>query len=231
MADGPSAFDTRPLRITLFPEFPQVLLIYVPDEQTLWLPPLETPFDLDKLCDALDAKDVPHDTREGDRNRWWKNMRQSADMDAGMKGQRECEAKAVERVKVHLSSEATTLDKQRIELLDMRDKIVSEMNQLKAKIGTAKAHAATKGVYQKIPVFRGWELRLAQLNDSLIAVSRKLGENKAAIKAENVRTYGANNISKEKRFVEKAKRFLNREQYMSIWDEIHAEDAKENTNG
>ncbi len=63
----PNAFDTRPLRITLFPEHPQTILIYVPAGQTLWLPTLPSPFDLDAVCDALDDHDVPHDTREGDR--------------------------------------------------------------------------------------------------------------------------------------------------------------------
>ncbi len=45
--------DPRPLRVTLFPEHPQTILIYVPGGQSLWLPELRTPFEIDQVCDVL----------------------------------------------------------------------------------------------------------------------------------------------------------------------------------
>lgn len=146
----PCAFDPRPLRITLFPEHPQTLLIYVPEGQSLWLPTLSTPFDLDALCNVLDDHDVPHDTKEGDRNRWWRNIKKRENEEQSVRAQQQREEAAAKTVQIHLSSAANTFDKQRDEILLMKHKADDEIRQLKVQRGQAKTNAATKGSYEPL---------------------------------------------------------------------------------
>ena len=216
----PCAFDSRPLRITLFPEHPQTILIYVPEGQTLWLPTLPTPFDLDSVCDALDGHDVPHDTKEGDRNRWWRNLKQSEGDDKAVLGQQQRENEAARHVQVHLSPTATTFEKQRSEVVLLKHKVDDEIRQLKVQIGRAKANAATRGVYEPTDVYRQREQRLADLQTTSLALQRKLGE----LKAQRHQPQASNN--REERFVQKAKRHLTKEPFLAIWVEIDAEEAR-----
>lgn len=217
----PCAFDPRPLRITLFPEHPQTILIYVPEGQALWLPTLPTPFDLDVVCDALDAHDVPHDTREGDRNRWWRNLKQSENAEKAVLGQQQREEEAARHVQIHLSQTATTFEKQRSEIVLLKHKADDEIRQLKVQIGRVKATAATRGVYEPPDVFRKREQRLADLQTTSLALQRKLGELKAQ-QHQRLSSKGH-----EERFVQKAKKLLTREQFLAIWAEIEAEEASE----
>jgi hypothetical protein len=217
----PCAFDPRPLRITLFPEHPQTILIYVPEGQTLWLPTLPTPFDLDVVCDALDARDVPHDTREGDRNRWWRNLKDSENADKSVMGQQQRENEAARHVQVHLSPTATTFEKQRSEIVLMKHKVDDELRQLKVQISRVKSNAAASGVYEPPSVFRQRAQRLADLQTTSLALQRKLGE----LKEQQHQQRTSSN--REWRFVQKAKRHLTREQFLAIWTEIDAEEALE----
>lgn len=219
----PCAHDTRPLRVTLFPEHPQTILIYVPDGQALWLPTLPTPFDLDVVCDALDDHDVPHDTKEGDRNRWWRNIQQREHEERSTQNQQRREVDAARHVQIHLSPTATSIEKQRSEVVLMKYKVDEEIHQLKAQVGRAKANAATRGVYEPTDVFRQREQRLADLQTTALALQRKLGELKILKKKQNVHEHAA--CSREERFVQKAKRHLTRDQFMAIWAEIDAEEA------
>ena len=217
----PCAFDPRPLRITLFPEHPQTILIYVPEGQSLWLPTLPTPFDLDVVCDALDAHDVPHDTREGDCNRWWRNLKQSEDTEKSVLAQQKREEDAARHVQIHLSPTATTFEKQRSEIVLLKHKVDDEIRQLKVQIGRTKANAAVRGVYEPPDVFRQREQHLADLQTTSIALQRKLGELKGQ-QHQQLSSKG-----REERFIQKAKRHLTREQFMEIWAEIDSEDASE----
>lgn len=216
----PCAFDLRPLRISLFPEHPQTILIYVPEGQSLWLPTLPTPFDLDVVSDALDARDVPHNTREGDRDRWWRNLKQSESDDKATLGAQKRAEEAARQVQIHLSPESTSLEKQRAEVILLKHKIDDEIRQLKVQVGRAKANAATRGIYEPPDVFRRREQRLADLQTSSVATQKKLGE----LRAQQRQQRPVSN-NREERFVEKAKRHLTRAQFMEIWAEIDAEDA------
>lgn len=219
----PCAFDPRPLRITLFPEHPQTILIYVPEGQTLWLPTLATPFDLDAVSDALDAHDVPHDTREGDRNRWWRNVKQSENDAKAVLKQQQLGEEAARHVQIHLSPTATTYEKQRSEIVLMKHKVDDEIRQLKVQIGKAKTNAAIQGMYEHSNVFRRREQRLADLQTTSLALQRKLTELKA-LKHQHAETR-----SREERFIKKAKQYLTREDFMAIWSEIDAEEAASST--
>lgn len=219
----PCAFDPRPLRITLFPEHPQTILVYVPEGQTLWLPTLPTPFDLDVVCDALDAHDVPHDTREGDRNRWWRNLKQSEDTEKSVLRQQQREEEAARHVQIHLSQTATTFEKQRSEVVLMKHKVDDEIRQLKVQLGLAKTNASTRGVYEPPDVFRQREQRIADLQTTSLALQKKLGE----LKEQQHQRLSSKR--REEHFIQKAKQHMTREQFLAIWAEIDAEEAPPET--
>lgn len=220
---SPCAFDARPLRITLFPEHPNTILIYVPPGQSLWLPTLPTPFDLDRVCDALNDHDVPHDTREGDRNRWWRNLQQDENDDRSVQVQQQRAEEAARHVQITLSRAATTFEKQRSEIVLMKDKVDHEIRQIKVELGHARVVAATSGVREAPDVFRAKKDRLADLQTVSLAFQRRLGEMKSQLRER------ASTPDRERRFVEKAKRHLTRDQFVAIWAEIDAEDATTKT--
>lgn len=216
---APCAFDARPLRVTLFPEHPQTILIYVPPGQSLWLPPLPTPFDLDRVRDALDARDVPHDTREGDRNRWRRNLQQGENDDRSVQVQQQRVEQAARHVEITLSPTATTFEKQRSEVVLMKDKVDDEIRQLKGEISHARAVAAARGVREDPDVFGAKKRRLADLQTASIALQRRLGEMRSQSRER------ASAPGRDQRFIEKARRHLTRDQFLAIWAEIDAEDV------
>jgi hypothetical protein len=214
--------DIRQLRITLFPEHPQTILIYVPDGQSLRLPALPTPFDIDTVCDILDDHGIPHDAKEGDRNRWWRNLKQSENEDKSVQGIRQREAEAARHVQIHLSPVATTFEKQRSEVFLMKCKAEDELRQLKAEASRARANAATRRVYEPADVYHQRARRIVDLQTTVIALQKKLGD----LKAQQHRERKVAN--REELFVQKAKRHLTREQFLAIWKEIDEEVMHEN---
>ena len=237
----PCAFDARPLRITLFPEHPQTILIYVPDGQSLWLPTLPTPFDCAVVSAALDDRDVPHDTRVGERNRWWRNIKQSEDEEKAVLKQRKLEAEA-ERVRIHLSQTADTLEKQRLEVVLMMHKVDSEIRQLKrgpANVTTLDANTLSDANQRRTQ-------RLADLQTTSLALQQKLTELKKLKKQQHHEKLAElkerqkelkqqqyqrhqqrmrRQRTREERFLQKVKRHLPPEQFMAIWAEIEVEIA------
>lgn len=222
--------DPRPLRITIFPDKPQTILIYVPQGQELWLPTLKTPFDLDAICEALDVRDVPHVTTEGDLGKWWRNAAQQENEEKAERVNQQKQQEAARRVRIMTSPQATTIEKQRLELVREKEKADEEIRLLKAEIAKAKADAYTSGAYLPPAVFQAKQQRLGDLQTVSIALQGKLTALRQHQKVQNVekaRSATSDRMRQERLFIEKAKRFLSRDQYLAIWAEVRAEDAED----
>lgn len=215
--------DPRPLRIMIFPDKPQTILIHVPDGQELWLPLLKTPFDLDVLCKALDDRDLPHVTTEGDPGRWWRNATQMENDEKAERTNQLKQTMAERMVQITTSPKATTIEKQRAELVLEKQKADDEIRQIKAQIGKAKSDAYTSGTYLPPLIFQQKQQRLADLQAVSLALQGRLSELRQQLKEQNEQVHAQG----ERRFIEKAKRYLSREQYLAIWAEIHAENKRE----
>lgn len=215
--------DPRPLRIMIFPDNPQTILIHVPEGQSLWLPILATPFDLDAICQALDDRDVPHVTTEGDPGRWWRNASQQENEEKADRLNQQKHEEVARRVHITTSPNATTIEKQRAELMLEKVKADEEIRQLKAEISKAKADAYS-GTYLPPLVFQTKRQRLADLQTVSLALQGRLGELRRQQKAQNVELN--NDKSREERFIQKAKRHLSRDQFLTIWAEVNAEDGE-----
>ena len=177
--------DPRPLRIMIFPDKPQTILIHVPEGQTLWLPTLATPFDLDAVCKALDDRDVPHVSIEGDPGRWWRNATQLENEEKAERLSIQKQEQAERRVRITLSPKATTIESQRAELILEKQKADDEIRQLKAQIGKAKTDAYTSGTYLPPLVFQTKQQRLVDLQAVSLALQGRLAELRRQQKAQN----------------------------------------------
>ena len=219
--------DPRPLRIMIFPDKPQTILIHVPEGQSLWLPSLATPFDLDVICQALNDRDVPHVTTEGDPGRWWRNASQQEDEETAKRLNQQKHEEVARRVRITTSPNATTIEKQRAELMLEKVKADEELRQLKAEISKVKANAYTSGTYLPPLLFQTKRQRLADLQTVSLALQGRLGELRQQQKMQNVELSNEKEKSRQDRFIKKAKRYLSRDQFLTIWAEVNAEDGED----
>lgn len=211
--------DPRPVRVMLFPDKPQAILIHVPGGQSLWLPPLATPFDLDAVCGALDDHDVSHVTTEGDAGKWWVNATQQEKEEKAERASQEKQQLAERMVRIKLSPAATTFEKQRAELVLEKQKADDELRRLKLAISKAKSNAYLQGTYLTTRDFREKQQRLADLQMVSLALQARLGE----LRRQRSEAARDSEESRQRRFIEKAKRYLTRDQYLAIWAEVTAE--------
>lgn len=235
--------DLRPIRVMVFPQRPDVLLVYVPEGQELWLPRLPTPFDRFEVARVLGDAEVKARVAESTLGRFATAF-EKAFLDAQLveraqNAQRQRELEAAKRVEILHSPTATTTALKRIALIEEKLKVDEEIRQLKTLIGRAKADVVSRGVYQDPVKFRRNEKRLADLQTMSLAMQAELGQLKKQLAAENVAIEAARkkspkvsrnespaereerNRTDAVRFVEAARKTLSRESYLAIWAEAN----------
>jgi len=205
--------DERPIRILVFPDRPDVLLVTVPEGQELWLPRLPTPFERDAVARALMDVEVKARVGESVPGRYKEALakmdRDSKEFDAA----KQRVADAVRHVTITASPGATTAEKQRSELAGSKHEIDAEIRQLKVDISNAKSAAYRKKHFLPPVKFRAMEARLANLQTMSIAVQEKL----RVLKQQAHAARNAGETSRGERFLEAAKKVLSKEQYLQVW--------------
>jgi hypothetical protein len=208
--------DPRPLRVMVFPDRPDVLLIYVPEGQELWLPRLKTPFDRHVVAMALNDVDIDARVRESVPGRYKGALTQALSDHRSEDGSRRREEEAARAARVKTSKEATTYDLKRRELVEEKAKTDAQLRALKEEVGHTKAVAATTGNYMPVSTFRNKTDRIADLQNKSLAIQHQLGQLR--------RTEAAFNVERSKRreesFVSVAKEHLSKEEFKMLWDRV-----------
>lgn len=220
-AGGTSHFDPndqRPLRVMVFPDRPDVLLIYVPEGQELWLPRLKTPFDRHAVAMALGDAEIEARVRESVPGRYKIALTQALNEHKSEDAQRSREEEAARTHRVRTSKEATTYDLKRRELIAAKDKIDAELRTLKEEVGRAKANAATTGTFLPVKTFRDKMARITDLQSKSLAIQYQLGQLRKAEAAFNV----AQGRRREEVFIDLVKKQLPEEEYKALWRQVDA---------
>jgi hypothetical protein len=213
--------DPRPIRVMVFPSRPDVLVIYVPEGEELWLPRMRSPFSRYDVANKLGEVDIPARVSESVPGRFTHAVEQAINAARAERNQRQREEEAARIAAVITSPEATDLDKERAKLLVEKQEVDDRIRQLKINIGSAKAAAATKGEYLPPAKFRLLQDRLTTSQTRSLAIQRRLGEIKKERRDGNV----AAQPDRDRRFIDLVKQVLPREQLQDLWDQIDAEEC------
>jgi hypothetical protein len=213
--------DPRPIRVMVFPSRPDVLLIYVPEGEELWLPRMRSPFARHDVAMKLGEVDIPARVSESVPGRFTHAVEQAINAARSERNQRQREEEAARIATVIANPDATDLDKERAQLLAEKQEVDDRIRKFKADVGSAKAAAVTKGEYLPPAKFRQLNDRLAQDQARSLAIQRRLSEIKKERKAENITQHA----DRDRRFIELVKQVLPREQLQDLWDQIDAEEC------
>lgn len=215
--------DQRPIRVMVFPQRRDVILIYVPEGQTLWMPPLKTPFDRHEIAAELGRKDVEARVRESTLGRFAAALANELGNEKAESGQRAKEKAAARRVDIVHSQYATTAELQRAELIRDKETIDGDLRDLKAEVSRAKSLAATRGVFEPREAFQRKQRQIAELQTKSLAIQHRLGALKEQIRAQNV----ARSKDRNERFIRLVAAEMPPDMFAELWREVdEAEQAE-----
>lgn len=216
--------DLRPIRVMIFPARRDVMLIYAPEGQDLWLPRIRAPFDRYAVAMALGNAEIKARVHESTLGRFGQALEQAFAAEKSETAQQARLVAAARRVEIVNSKTATTAEKQRAELITDKEKIDAEVRKLRSKIGEAKAVAATTGRYMPVEEFRQMERRLADLSTTSTALQARIGQLKQQIQKEHDEREASRAVPREVAFIRAARRMLGKDMYKKIWARV-AEDS------
>lgn len=202
----------------VFPDRPDVLLIYVPEGQELWLPRLRTPFDRHAVAMVLGDVDIEARVSESVPGRYKGALTQALSDHHAEDSSRRREEEAARLARVKTSKDATTYEQKRAELLEAKAKTDAEARSLKEEVGRAKARAFTAGNYMPMNQFHDKTARIAQLQDKSLAIQHQLGQLRRAEAAFN----GERSRRREEIFIDLARKHLPKDEYKALWDRVDA---------
>ncbi len=216
--------DPSPIRVMVFPERPDAILIYVPDGQELWLPRIRAPFDRHEVASILGQSDIPARVAESVPGRWTTALREamtkSKNDAASRSRQAQREAQAAKAVEIqYVDGEMTTATKRAL-LVEDKNKIDDELRALKAALGHAKSKAYVNGVFMPIEEFRVKERQIHVLQTKSIALQHELGVLKKQLKAENIVKTAAIEKTRAECFMSVVHRHLDAEEIRDLWEEV-----------
>lgn len=216
-----SEFDEpRPIRVMVFPTRPDVILIYVPEGEELWLPRMRSPFARYDVANKLGEVDMPARVSESVPGRFTEAIEKAISAERAERAQRQREEEAVRIAGVIADPDATDFDKERAKLLVEKQEVDEGVRKLKAHISSVKAAAATKGEYLPPAKFRQLNDKLASAQARSIAIQARL----SAIRKERHDGNVARQESRDRRFVEHAKQILPKETMRALWDAVDQEE-------
>lgn len=205
--------EVRPLRVMVFPDRPDVLLVYVPVGQQFWIPSLQTPLTRNVVAQALRDHDIAARVVESTAGRFTRALARAQQDAKAERGSKEREREAAACVQIHMSPTATTYEKKRAELIAEKHKVDDELRTLKAEIGRAKATAFTSGKYMAVSEYRGKEERAADLATLSLAIQNRL----SSLKQAKIAAEAALGPAREKRFIQAVKALLDPDEYQEMW--------------
>jgi hypothetical protein len=206
--------DGRAIRIFVFPERPDALLVHVPEGKPLALPVLSTPFVKGEVSSACKLAGVDVRVRESTPGRWTPALERAKNDERGEIAQRQRLREATE-AKI-LADTGDPIFKDRAEVLRRKHLVDEEIGRLKTQIGDAKASVRARGVYMDPHAYRRLEAKLAGLKVESQALQARLGELREAEKERDRAAHDAERSTFLGRFVEAAREMLDPETFAEI---------------
>ena len=216
-----------PVRITVFPEWPEALLVLVDEdaEGVLVLPPLPVPFDRAGVLGAAREAGFLARVAEGEPGRWKPVMDKAAKDARAERAQRHRQGEAAFAA---LARGAADPDmRERGDLIQRKQRIDETLASARAKLVAAKDTARTSATYMEPAAFRALEEEVRRLGLESQALQVRLGELRRVEKDRNREASRVENARFERRFQAAARAMLEPEVYERLLAATGSEDEGE----
>ena len=175
----------RRIRLFVFPERPDFLLVYVPEGETFTIGPITSPIDKAIVSNAMSATGLEYSTTESTPGRWTQRMSDAKKAERNERKQKQDLRMAEEIHALVASGDAHA--KTRAEALVQKGIVDDELRALKSKMSDAKRVAFEQGKFLPRGEFLALERRIKALQAESLSLQTQLGRMREAEKAENIR--------------------------------------------
>jgi len=207
------------IRVAVFPDRPECVLFFVPEDECIQLPEMRPPFTKSMISEALRAQGIPRvDVFETVPGRWTQAMSKAMNSERAARRSQQNQAEATQAAMLRGASHADV--RERSVLLLHKQNVDGQIRDLKEWIGNAKARVVSHGEYEDPHRFRQKEASLEELKQESQAIQSRLGELRKIEKARNI----ADGESRLERFKRKARELLDEEMFLRIENEADAEE-------
>jgi hypothetical protein len=176
-----SSPDWRVIRVMVFDDRPDCLLLYVPERVELAIPKVTAPFTKKNLLEAFQGQNV-RITEAPNAGRWDTSVLAAKKAEKAERGQKQ---KLAEATQATFLRNGTPLARTRAEAIEQKHQVDERIRGLQAELGEARSRARTTGDYLPVAVFRERENRLAALKLESQALQAQMGVLREKEKAEN----------------------------------------------
>lgn len=199
----------KPIRLTVFPEWPEALLVLLPEDEDeeILLPPLSAPLNREALLEACRDHEVEARVTEGTPGRWTQSLGKMAREGRAERRQRTQQTEAAVLLGYAASDDQVLRD--RAALVGEKKTIDEELRECKARLGKAKSDAFASGRYMDPHKYRKLEQRIVTLKNESLALQERLGALREA------RRNGSDD-SFPQRFIDAARQMLEPEVFALI---------------
>jgi hypothetical protein len=174
----PRNIDEDRIRISVFDEFPECLMVFVPKNTELLLPLISAPFVVSEIAKACADSGIKATVRTGRPGRWSTEARRQLNDEKAMRRQLACLADAAKAAK--LVSSEDSIEKERGALLLRKFDIDTKLRALRVDMTKAKQNAALNGIYLPRQEYRRMAMEIDSLATESQAIQVRLSEIKNA---------------------------------------------------
>jgi hypothetical protein len=212
-----AATTTEPVRLLVFADAPDCLLIEAPPGATVTLPALRAPFDMATVRDACHAAGSVVRVAEGTTTGQWTAAMARLRNDA----KTERRQRAALEMDAHIAQLRKKGDAESVRRADLHEEKIAVDERLRAcknALTEAKTAAVTRGVYMEATKFRALERDLEEAKHRSQEIQATLAKLNAARYEVNAASSKEASLRFCERFLRVAKVFLDREDYEDIVD-------------
>lgn len=179
----PSVESTGRVRVTIFPDRAEAILLHVSAGDRVALPALASPFRKSEVAGALKRAGISFDVTESVPGRW---TQAATKMALEERAERHQIQRQKEATMLALDRSGGPLARTRAEALAKKHEVDDRIRQVKAWLAEAKTNFHTRGLYKDPVEYRGKEHELLRLKEDSQALQTRLGELRDQEKAQNV---------------------------------------------
>lgn len=208
------------IRIMVFVDRPDSVLLVAPDSDMPALPAMAAPFTKTSVSVAMVEAGVDARVSESIAGRWTTAIVQATKADKAERAQKQMLHEATVATLLRSANDPALRD--RALTIQRKHEVDDSLRTLKAKLVEAKAKAATRGAFMPIDEFRKLTARVDALKEESLALQTRLGELRDAEKAANREADKAERSAFPQRFMTAARKMLDPDTYNELVREAAA---------
>lgn len=210
------------MRVMVFRDRPDCLLVHAPEGSDMALPPLSPPFTVESVRTACRAAGVEVRVTEAIKaGRWTDSINKLRGAERAERASKSRLAESVAHAAAAASAE-TPLFAHRKHLIEQKTAVDDELRSLRAELGEARSIAHLHGVFMDPADFRKKNARVAYLSNESLSIQNVLTELKDRIKEQNRQR----SQDSRERFIRLAQERMSRELWDELWEAVRDEAAE-----